>query len=126
MKVDEENTKFNLDKLRSEVGAMELTEGEGSVELRYAPPSGVGKDDEVVTVRFHCQDTADMSDDLPRSAMDTMVGAPVDFNVIVEWESLDRSLSFDCQGWNDSITIRGITVFDAAADEAYPNPSPSP
>ena len=99
---------------------MELLETDASVELRYAPPGGVGKSDEVITVRFHCQDTADMPEDLPRSAIDSMVGAPVDFNVLVEWESLDRTLSFDCQGWNDSLTIRAVAVYDhtTAEDEA--------
>lgn len=119
---DEENTAQNLQWLREQLSeAMEVTEGEASVEIRYAPPAGVGAAGEVITVRFHCQDTAEMPEG---KNVDDSVGAPVDFNVLIEFDGLARSLSLDCQGWNDSITIKEMHCYDEGTDPdmAYHGP----
>ena len=44
--------------------------------------------------------------------------------MLVEWEDIGRSLSFDLQGWNESLTIKQVHVQDENADPdaAYHGP----
>ena len=45
-----------------------------------------------------------------------MVGAPVDLNVLIEFEDLGRSISFDLQAWNESILIKEVHCYDETVD----------
>ena len=54
--------------------------------------------------------------------MDQVVGAPVSFNVLVEWDNLDRYLSFDVEGWNNEVTIKSVHVHDGDGEDGYSGP----
>jgi len=118
----EESTEVALSNLRGQLDpAMDLTEVGAVVELRFCPQAGVGLEGEVITVKFHCQDNGEM----PNGAdVDQAVGAPVDFNVLVEFDGIARAISFDCQGWNESIIIKEVHCYDddMEPDAAYNGP----
>lgn len=119
---EEENVRLALNNLRQQLSpAMELTEDAAVTEIRYAPPAGVGSQTEVITVKFHCQDNSEMPDG---KSVDAAVGAPVTFNILVEFEGIGRSISFDCEGFNETITINQVHVYDDNQDPemAYHGP----
>jgi len=119
---EEENVQLALSNLRQQLSdAMDVTETGGAVEIRYSPPAGVGSGDEVITISFHCQDVNEVPNG---KSVDDTVGAPVTFNCRVESEATSRSISFDCEGFNDLITVNQVHVYDEDEDPeaAYNGP----